>query len=304
MASRPLRILMVGAHPSDCFDQAGGTLAHHAAAGDEVTSVTLTTGARSHHNRLIDKKKAAQETLDVEELMSQATREKLDEVRTACRILGFEDVRTLGFEDDDILLTRDMVEAIADIIREVTPDVIITHHPYEGAGFKMHATSAQAVLYGWQQAMGTGRGKAKTHFVSTIFFMNPMAYMGHNNLGYAGTSGIDLYIDITDVIDKKVKAMDMISSQHYGGAYSRKCHEVGDGRMGQNAGVAYAESFQSFFPLTLYQLPVTDAALRQQDSPNTEIIGRRSEIIAGRMPLSDGQEYSSQFRFSKEMYSF
>ena len=37
MASRPLRILMIGAHPSDCFDQAGGTLAHHAAAGDQVT---------------------------------------------------------------------------------------------------------------------------------------------------------------------------------------------------------------------------------------------------------------------------
>ena len=270
---------------------------------DQVTTVTLTTGARSYHNRLIDQKQAAQEELDVEQLMAEAVEQKLAEVRAACKVLGFEDIRTLGFEDDDILLTREMVETIADLIREVLPDVIITHHPYEGAGFKMHATTAQAVLYAWQQAMGTGRGNARTHYVPGIFFMNPLAYMGHNNLGYASTSCVDLYIDITDVIDKKVEAMDLIDSQHYSGAYSRKCHETSDGRMGQNAQVAYAEAFQSFFPPTLYRLPVTDAALSRQTAPNSEIIARRSEVIAPLMPLAEGQSYTSQFRFPKEMYN-
>jgi len=37
--------------------------------------------------------------------------EKLEEVRKACRILGFEDLRDLGFEDDDILVTQDKIEA-------------------------------------------------------------------------------------------------------------------------------------------------------------------------------------------------
>ena len=302
MASRPLKILMIGAHPADCFDQAGGTLAHHAAAGDKVTSVTLTTGARSHHWGLVDQKKAKQEKLDVEELMAKAIEEKLSEVRAACQVLGFEDVRTLGFEDDDILLTRDMVEAVADLIRDMLPDVIITHHPYEGAGFKMHATTAQAVIYGWQQAMGTGRGNAKTHYVPAIFFMNPFAYMGHNSLGYAATSRVDFYIDITDVIEKKVQAMDMISTQHYGGAYSRKCHETNDGRMGQNVEVAYAEAFQSFLPPALYHLPINDALLRKEDSPNTEILARRSEIVAGLMPLPEAGEYTSKYRFTKKQY--
>ena len=158
MASRPIRLLMVGAHPADCFDQAGGTLAHHAAQGDEVTAVTDTTGVRSHHWGLVDRKRQEQEEMDVEREVEEAVRQKLDELRSACHILGFDDVRTLGFEDDEILLTRDMVEAIADVIRDVTPDVIITHHPYEMGGFKLHATTGQAVLYAWQQAMGTGRG--------------------------------------------------------------------------------------------------------------------------------------------------
>ena len=47
--------------------------------------------------------------------------------------------------------------------------------------------------------------------------MNPMAYMGNNNLEYAGTSRADLYVGITDVIEKKVQALNHISSQFYSG---------------------------------------------------------------------------------------
>ena len=41
---RPIRVLCVGGHPADTFDSAGGTLAHHAQAGDSVTVVALTAG--------------------------------------------------------------------------------------------------------------------------------------------------------------------------------------------------------------------------------------------------------------------
>lgn len=302
MASRKLRLLMMGAHPADMFDQAGGTLAHHAAQGDHVTTVTLTTGARSHHWQLIEKKRQMQEEIDVEELMEQAVKDKMDEARQACAILGLEDVRTLGFEDDDILLTRDMVEAIADLIRDVRPDIIITHHPYEIGGFKLHATTAQATIYAFQQAMGTGRGRKRFHLTPKIFFMNPMGYMGHNTLAYASTAHTTHVIDITDVIEKKVRAMDFISSQYYGGAYSRKCHEVGDGRTGGLRGVAYGESFQAFFPSLGYTLPISDVDLKQVSDPANEGMARRSEIVAGLMPLPEGMEFTSEFRIPGQMY--
>ena len=51
--------------------------------------------------------------------VEQAVEEKLEEVRGAYRILGFDDVRYLGFEDDDILLTQEKIDAIADMIRQV-----------------------------------------------------------------------------------------------------------------------------------------------------------------------------------------
>lgn len=34
--AEPLRILSIGAHPADIFDQSGGTMAHHVDRGDYV----------------------------------------------------------------------------------------------------------------------------------------------------------------------------------------------------------------------------------------------------------------------------
>ena len=111
MASRPIQILIVAAHPADSFDQAGGTMAHHIAQGDNVTCVVATTGVRSHHWQLAEERRQQGTSLDIEERIREAVEEKLEEMRKACRILGFDDVRDMGFEDDDILVTQDKIEA-------------------------------------------------------------------------------------------------------------------------------------------------------------------------------------------------
>ena len=302
MPSRPIHLMLVATHPADCFDQAGGTLAHHVARGDRVTVVLATTGVRSHHLKLQDEKSEAGADFDVEKERTRAVEQKLEETRNACRILGFDDIRDLGFEDDDILVTQDKIEAIAEMIREVKPDVLIGHHPYESGGLKMHATIGQSTLYAWQVAMGVGRGTQSRHYVRSLFFMNPMAYMGNNSLEYAGTSRADLYIDITDVIDKKVQALDYIASQYYGGAYSRKRSEIEDGRHGNNAYVAYAEQFQRFSPAVRYTLPVTDHELDVGTEPNEAVMGRRGEMVGGLMPLPPGMGFTSQYRVPKEKY--
>ena len=46
--SENLRLLSIGAHPADIFDQSGGTMAHPAKRGDWVGCVVLTHGARVH----------------------------------------------------------------------------------------------------------------------------------------------------------------------------------------------------------------------------------------------------------------
>ena len=133
-------------------------------------------------------------------------------MRRVCRILGFDDVRYRGFEDNDILVTQDKIEAIADVIRAVKPDLMITHHPFESGGFKLHGTAGQCVLYAWQLAGFSGRGRQERHPIPWMYFIYSTAYIGNNSLEHTGTHRADLYIDITGVIDKKVRALDEIAS--------------------------------------------------------------------------------------------
>ena len=303
MPSRPIQILLVAAHPADSFDQAGGTLAHHAARGDSITAAIATTGVRSHHWELKDQRIREQRDLDVEAKMKEAVAQKLEETRKACRICGFDDLRDLGFEDDDLLLDRPKVEAIAQVIRDVKPDLLITHHPYETGGLKMHGTIGQATVFAANLAQGTGRGRQERHQTPVIYFMNPIAYIGANSLEYAGTARVDLYVDITDVIDKKVKALDQISSQYYGGAYSRKRGESEDGHYGNKAEVGYAEAFQRFTPMVRYTLPVSDKDLDRVDEPMAHVMARRGEMIPAFLPLPENMGFSSEHRVPPEKYN-
>src|SRR5881394_2445530 len=49
MAERPLRLLIMGAHPDDADYAAGGTAALYRAAGHTVKMVSLTNGDAGHH---------------------------------------------------------------------------------------------------------------------------------------------------------------------------------------------------------------------------------------------------------------
>ena len=146
MARRPVHITLVATYPADSFDMADGTLAHHIAQGNQVTVVIATTGVRSHHWQVMEQKRLKGQNFDVAKHVEQSVEEKLKEVRGACRILGFDDVRDLGFEDDDILLNQEKIDAIADMIRQAKPDILIAHDPYESGGLKMHNTISQATI--------------------------------------------------------------------------------------------------------------------------------------------------------------
>lgn len=289
MASRPVKLLLIAAHPADTFDQCGGTLAHHIARGDSVTVVAATTGVRSHHWKLGDELRKVETATDVEKKQVQAREKKMNELRQACAFLGITDVHTLDFEDDEELVQEKMIQDIADIIRDVRPDILITHQPYEDGGFKLHAAVGQATMYAFRKAAGTGRGTtAPGHTVPTVYFMNPTAYVGAS-LDNSFIGKIDLYVDITDVIEKKVQALDCISSQYYGGSFARKRVEATDGHYGYNAMVGYAEAFQRYSPPVTYTLPVSDFEIHRS-ATYKNYMDPVSTLIAADVPMRDGEE--------------
>lgn len=281
--SRPLRLITIGAHPADVFDQSGGTMAHHVERGDYVACAVLTHGARVHDKVISDSmfhEDSVPEAEKLEPMMVERADVKVEEVRKACGILGVTDVHFLGADDAVLLVNEPAVKRVAALIREIRPDIVITHFPREGDGLtNAHAVAGQIVMHAISFACGVDPDdRHPPHRVTQVFFYGEGAAMLRAGLWSAdGGYTMDVFIDISDVIDKKLAVMDCLVSQGYAGAYARKRLETSDGAMGMMGGhCPYAEGFISMNPQIHRHLPVTDAMLEIASGSDHEIINRSS----------------------------
>ncbi len=278
MSEEKLRIISIGAHPADIFDQSGGTMAHHISRGDYVGCVVLTHGARVHDKVVSDEmfhRIEVPDASDLEALMKERSDLKAEETRRACHILGVEDVHFLGADDSVLLVTDGTVRRLARLLRELRPNVILTHYPKEGDGLtNAHAVAGQIVLHAIQLAGSVDPGdRSPPHKVAQVFFFGGGGAPVPRNLWQSeGGYYNDVFIDITDVVDKKLAVLDCLVSQGYSGAYARKRIETSDGAFGSAGGVAYAEGFISLNAETHYHLPVTEHALTTARSSDHERI--------------------------------
>ena len=284
--AEPLRILSIGAHPADIFDQSGGTMAHHTSRGDYVACVVLTHGARVHDAVISDSmfhREEVPDESDLVALMNERSDVKAEEVRKGCKILGVDDIYFFGADDAVLLVTEEIVKRLARLLREVRPDIILTHFPKEGDGLtNAHAVAGQITLHAMSHAGSVDPGDRNTpHKVAQVFFFGTGGAGIPRNLWQSeGGYYNDVFIDITDVADKKLAALDCLVSQGYGGAYARKRIETSDGAFGSAGGCAYAEGFISSSAETHYYLPVTEHALKNARSSDHERIDANSYRIS------------------------
>ncbi len=110
------RIAVVFAHPDDAEFTCAGSLAKWIAEGDEVTYIACTSGDKGTHDRQIN---PAQLVL---------TREA--EQETAARELGVKKVIFLRHQDGEVEPTMALRAELALVLRQVKPDVVITHDPW------------------------------------------------------------------------------------------------------------------------------------------------------------------------------
>src|SRR5688500_16679694 len=103
-----MKVLTVAAHPDDETLGAGGTMAWHAARGDQVWVCILTDGVTSRHDEV--------------ELQAECA-------RRACDTLGVERLVLVGLPDQrlDTLCQLDVITPIEECIAEFRPDVVLTH---------------------------------------------------------------------------------------------------------------------------------------------------------------------------------
>jgi LmbE family N-acetylglucosaminyl deacetylase len=172
-----------------------------------------------------------------------------------------------------------MVRKIASLIRNLRPDVIITHYPFEDAALgSAHAVTGQMVVHALQLAAGVDPGDQNPpHKVTQVFFFGQGSTKPRTDLwGAQGGFYNDVFVDITDVAEKKVACLDAMESQGYGGAYARKRIETSDGAFGAQVKVPYAEGFISLYSTTNYYLPVSPIDLQHAAASDHESITRRS----------------------------
>jgi LmbE family N-acetylglucosaminyl deacetylase len=261
-------------------------MAHHVARGDYVGCVVLTHGARVHDAVISDEMYHRTEVPDAAELtalMAERSDVKSEETVKACHLLGVKDIHFFGADDAVLLVTEPVVKRLANLLRELRPNIILTHFPREGDGLtNPHAIAGQIVMYAISLAAAVDPGdRNPPHKVAQVFYFGtgaaaiPRRQVWDSEGGYYN----DVFIDITDVADKKIAALDCLVSQGYGGAYARKRIETSDGAMGMAGGVAYAEAFISQQAETHYHLPLTTYALAASRASDHELIKQRSYRI-------------------------
>lgn len=208
-------LLGIFAHPDD-EGSASGSLAYYAARGARVFVACATRGD-GVDAKISDPSLATRETLA--EVRSQ-------ELACACLKLGLEAPLFLGYQDgavDEVpveLAARD----VARIIRDLKPQVVITHGPEGGYGHPDHIAVSNFVTQGFALAADASVdvglpafAPAKLYYTATPrsflekvpAFRDRRADIRGQQLGFVGVPDelITTAVDVRDWLDLKLQAL-------------------------------------------------------------------------------------------------
>ncbi|MGH2390109.1 MAG: PIG-L deacetylase family protein [Chloroflexota bacterium] len=174
------RVLAIGGHAADMEFSAGAAIAKYTAAGAHAVLLHCTAGEMGHPR------------LSGEEYAKQ----KIEEAHRAAKVLGGE-ARFLPYPDAGLPRNDEVAYAIADVIREVRPDVVITHWrgSFHSDHNNTHYNTLQALFYA---ALPSIKRAHPAFTPSQLLFAENWEDMDE----YLP----DIYLDTTDVYDRWVEA--------------------------------------------------------------------------------------------------
>jgi LmbE family N-acetylglucosaminyl deacetylase len=114
MANKPLRLLILGAHPDDAEYHAGGLASIYRMLGHTVKMVSVTDGGAGH------------QTLPRQQL---ATRRR-KEAAAAARLIGAKSV-TWDYADGELVPSLELRNDIIREVRTFSPDLVLTHRTFD-----------------------------------------------------------------------------------------------------------------------------------------------------------------------------
>ena len=197
----PKVAMTIHAHPDDQEFSIGGTLAKWTKAGCSVISVVITSGDSGSN----DPSKGA----DYKPVLAEL-REK--EQLAANEVLGVKETVFMCYPDGELEPTIALRKELTRLIRKYKPDVVITGNPeawFYGNEYLNHADHRAAARAACEAVFPSAG--------SRLVFADLLSegYEPHEvrRLYVHGTEKPDTWVDITETIDTKVKALQQHASQ-------------------------------------------------------------------------------------------
>ena len=193
------KLLVVGAHSADFLWRSAGTIGVTVTNGGSATVLALSYGERGESGNLW-RDNPNQTVENVKRI-----RHEMAEEAASC--VGAE-FRCLDLGDYPLVITDDAINELVRIILEEKPDVILTHTAVDPFN-PDHPVAYQAVQRARLLASGAGVASAFKRITPPDWY----SFEPHQpelSEFYPNT-----FVDITSVMDKKVKAMNVMSAQGY-----------------------------------------------------------------------------------------
>jgi 4-oxalomesaconate hydratase len=190
-------LLVVSAHAGDFVWRAGGAIALAAERGQQATVVCLSFGERGESAR------AWREGRSLEEIKAL----RRDEAENAAAALGAE-VRFLDAGDYPLVESQELTDQLVRVLRELSPGVVLTHtlvDPYNGD----HPAAARMALQARVLAQAIGYdAPGEPLGAPPVFFFEP-------HQPEQCDFRPDVLLDITEVFERKRKAMECLAAQQH-----------------------------------------------------------------------------------------
>jgi len=238
-------VLVISAHAADFVWRCGGAIALHQEKGYDVTVACLSYGERGESAKLWK-----QGNFSLEEVKAA----RREEAENAAAALGAHDIQFFDFGDYPMEIDTDGKYRIVDLIRKVQPTFMLSHSKWDPYNADhMYATQIALECRMIAQAWGHNPGE-KVLGAPQLYLFEP-----HQTEQMEWKP--DVFLDISDVWDKKWAAIQCMKGQEHLWNFYRNAAENRANHFRRNSGgqaggkpSKYAEGFQSVFPRCVEEL--------------------------------------------------
>ena len=237
--------LVISAHAADFVWRAGGAIALHQARGYEVTVVCLSYGERGESAKIWKEPGVTLEKVKTARRI---------EAEQAAKALDVHDIQFFDLGDYPLEMDKEAKFRLVDVIRKVMPTFMMSHSLWDPYNTDhMFATKVALECRMIAQAWG--------HNPHEKVLGAPQLYLFEPHQTEQMNWKPDVFLDITEVWDKKYAAIQcMVGQEHlwtyYTNLAENRANHFKRNSGGQSGGrnAKYAEAFQSMFPRTVDEL--------------------------------------------------